>query len=229
MSKKKNKRRNKRYNPTGNYDHLGLSGAWKQLYIQNSFNSKMIESNGTKKTHIAFNKLFLLYLKECQQKDYVPSKDTVEIEASKIFETAQRKVILTDIEPTRMDSKYVIDCIQNSTCESRVTTIDDGHNYKMLDVYMVIDCKKMSQDETNLLIKLLRGDFDSELDYMSFHALKLRVRGYPTEDKMNKIKSTLINNTLSVVKERFEFDGYHFDWDETLRMKLKRKWEIATM
>lgn len=229
MSKKKNKKRNKKYKPTGNYDHLGLKGAWKQLYIQNSFNSAMIESNGTKKTHIAFNKLFLMYMKECQKKDYVPSKDTVEIEASKIFEAAQRKVILTDIEPSRMESKYVIDCIKNATCESRVTTIDNEPEYKMLDVYMVIDCKKMSQDETNLIIKLLRGNFDSELDFMSFQCLKLRVKGYPTEAKMNKLKSTLINNTLSVIKERFEFEGYSFDWKETVLEKAKRKWEIATM
>ncbi len=228
-SMKKKKVRNKKYNKKSSHSYVNLSEIWLDLYARHSFNKQMITSKGEKKTHIAFNRLLLLYLKECEGKQYIPSKDVIETTASQLFEAASRKVILTDIEPDRMESEFVIHAVKSAKTESRVVTIEGEKEYKLLDVYLVLDCKIMSQDETNLIIKYLRANFDSDTDYLSFLALKLRVKGYPTESKMNSLKKLLIDNVLSVIKIEFEKLGREFKWEETLTQKIKRKVKIKML
>lgn len=226
-SKERNKKKRKK-SKEFSHTSLKLVGAWRDLYLKNSFSKIMISSKGEKKNHIVFNALLEKYLIECQENNYIPSKESLEEKASIIFETARRRVILTDIEPNRMNPEFIVTAIKNSDVQSKVYQKESKNNSResLLDVYMIINSKGLSQDETNYLIHLFKGEFKTEDDYVIIHTLTKRIQDVPNSREMDRIKDIIINNILSITKKQYNKDYGEFPWRESIYRKIRRNIDI---
>ncbi|KAA1254662.1 hypothetical protein F0M16_10370 [Vibrio cholerae] len=207
-----------------------LNNSWLAMYNQMKFVDQMlIDKNGNmKKSHVLFNKLLLEYLDDCQKESYLPSKDALEDKCQEIFYFASNKVQFTNIEPNRMELDHLLDAIERASLEVFNKKQEDGKY--IVDGYLIVDCRNLSQDETNYVIKKFNANYDNELDSLTYQCLEYPIRQFLTPQKERKVRDFCVKKGKQDLIRLFNNDfQLTMKIEESILERIRDKWFLFTL
>lgn len=207
-----------------------LNNSWLAMYNQMKFVDQMLtDKNGNmKKSHVLFNKLLLEYLVDCQKESYLPSKDALEDKCQEIFYFASNKVQFTNIEPNRMELDHLLDAIESASLEVFNKKQEDGKY--IVDGYLIVDCRNLSQDETNYVIKKFNANYDNELDSLTYQCLEYPIRQFLTAQKERKVRDFCVKKGKQDLIRLFNNDfQLTMKIEESILERIRDKWLLFTL
>ncbi|MEZ9709274.1 hypothetical protein AB4254_11395 [Vibrio breoganii] len=213
-----------------------LTGVHKQLYLKYSFSEEFVaRKEGNKLLQQKINDLMLSYFYECQEQNYVPNETVIESEGEHAFEIAMRDFVITDIDPERFEAANLHAMISTGRYEvafrQRLEEEKDSDKVPIaVQVILSIDCKPLSQNETNYLIGFLKADYDAELDGLTCKLTDIVAAEPPSKHHKDKLLRISKNNALMTLSQQLEDEGNNdFPYKPSRVQRLKHAFELWTL
>lgn len=170
-----------------------LKHQWKYIYDNTKYHRKTSQHSNNER-HQVFNNALLHYLYECQENQYLPSKDKMEGVGIKLLAESEQKISMGGADSNR----FSVERIDGSLTEMIFAPILTDHDEKgplettYLIVYGIVSIKGLTKSEQEIFSLCYKNN--AEYDE-SFDAIKIRLMQLPVSIKeISEEKQDAIND-----------------------------------
>ena len=205
-----------------------LTKNWRDMYEKFKVHRRVSRFSNNER-HKIYNNLLLKYLLECQNNQYLPSKDKLETVAVKLTDESDQIISLNGADPSRTSIIHIDNALSEMTFAPIITDHDESGdlNCYYLIVFGIVSIKGLTKSEQELIEDCFGEDVEFD---ESFDALKVKLMRVPVSVKIDENKQDKINAyclrvsrymlAKYAVNNNLESTGFKYSWFQKIKDKL---------
>lgn len=185
-----------------NINAASLHHRWRDMYDKYKIQKGLSRFSGNER-HRIFNNLLLNYLFECQENQYLPSKDVMDIKAGALHGESENILALGDVEKDRLDIHKMDIALQQMSFAPIQTDHDERGDLEQpfLCVFGLVSIKGLTKNERLYICDCFKADYNQDYDAINIVLMKVPLCGAISEEKQDRINAYCLRVARMVLDE----------------------------